>query len=215
MSFRRLTLLITLLATCVISPTLAQDSTKKEDSLCLRARPAPHCGTIVVTNVGVYGILGTVRDARAAEGLRFAVDWGVLKTVGRHSAVGLTVLASEDADGAMIGPAFHYRHWSADERSSVEVAVGMSTSQAGRGRAATRFGMLKLSPTPAVGITVRPEWRRSNEYSCLQYQSPCTYSIRGRFAVSIGIELSGPAGLIGTLPGLLAMALHQLVNIDD
>ena len=34
MSFRRLTLLITLLATCVISPTLAQDSTKKEDNLC-------------------------------------------------------------------------------------------------------------------------------------------------------------------------------------
>lgn len=205
------------------TPAGAQDSSKS-GGLCLRARPAPYCSAILLTNVGVFvvaGELGNPYYGTHLRRLRIAADWGVLLPIGRHAAAGASILVSEDVDEGLVAPALRYRHWSANERSSVEVALGASLPKTGYNSntnsvTSTFFGLIKWNPTRVVGISVRPEWRVQNDSTNCSYATPfaCTQYHHGRFALSVGIEASGVPGLIATIPMLLLAGIHALVNVE-
>lgn len=87
------------------SPAGAQADTIKQSGLCWRARPAPHCRWIIVTDFGMS------RSSRDEYEPRVDLDLGFLAVVSRRSAVGGTLLFSADESHHRSGLLARYRRW--------------------------------------------------------------------------------------------------------
>jgi hypothetical protein len=116
-----------------------------------------------------------------------------MSNVGPRDAIGVTLFATLDGIGGdnnfAIGAAARYRRW-LKEPGSVDVGLGLAV--AGDGIASgSLFGVVKVSPNPWVGIALRPEVVRIQDYS----GGPTTAS---HFRAALGIELGDVAGLVAT-----------------
>ena len=166
---------------------------------------------MLVTNFGLYGIGGRVGNDNSSGHVRIVGDWGLLGALGRHSAAGVSFLASLDDGGMIVGPALRYHRWSSDNRSSLEVAGGVAghqTTTRGRGDPPVVFGLIKWNQSPNIGLSLRPEWRRAGGYTCTyaSYGYPpysCSPYTRSGFALSVGIEIGGVAGMVGAAVGAI------------
>lgn len=198
-------LLLAAAASCSLVAVAAAQDVVKPGKLCWNnPQPRPVCSAILVTNWGVHAIsqtaTGASNDYSSGSHLRVAADWGVLFPTGPQSALGGTVLASIDNDGLILGPALRYRRWSANQKSSVELAIGMPLSTSSYDAGAVVFGMVKWNPNRFIGVSVRPELRKITDYNCLNV-SPYTCGdpfSRKTFALSAGVEIAGAPGAILT-----------------
>lgn len=92
------------------------DSTK-HSTVCWRARPAPRCQWLLVTE---FGMSHSSRDTYSP---RADVHLGLMRNVGSRSAVGASILMSSDESHRRSGLIIRYRRW-IDRRLAVELGAG-------------------------------------------------------------------------------------------
>lgn len=186
--FRALASLILLGVAPAASAQSVPDSAHPQ-ALCWTPRPAPRCHVLLVTNFGGYAAVSTYGSATVL----LVEDVGLMVNLGRHAAVGATVLLTVDySDGVTSGAALRYRRWSGDTRAW-EVAVGVRGGQnADRGAV---LGMLKYDLGPHWGVVARPElvWRCAETY--YHMCAPTSSGTASRLRVAVGIELGSWPGL--------------------
>lgn len=195
-------------AVLIVARAAGQESTVI-GGMCSRAAPLPHCSSILLTNFGVYGIVGTLSTYKHSH-VGFNADWGFLLPSGRRAAMGASVLAAWDADGVGVGPAFRYRRWAASQNSSIELALGVPIAHFGDGATTSIFGLLKWNDRGVLGLSLRTAWRKGTDATCVQLPVfSCTSSARRGFALSAGVEVAGALGVLATaaLPLAYVVAL--------
>jgi hypothetical protein len=163
--------------------------------LCYHARPRPACGAFLLTTFGGYLVLG--EEARGGTRVREVADWGAMVNVSDRDAVGGSVFASLDEAGFGLGPAVRYRRW-LPSSASLELALG----------------------TPLVTTTenihgVRPELlRQTTLVGC--GATACSFGVRQRARVSLGMEVGRVPGVVLTgLGSLAALFVSWVAAIDD
>jgi hypothetical protein len=112
-----------------------------------------------------------------------------------------------DEDAPKTGPAIRYRYSFGGDRS-FEVGLGTPVvSEYGEVRPGSLLGMAKYNPNDWLGLTVRPEYVRSEEFRC--FAGDCTEVLRWSGHVYGGIELGGRPGRVASyvVLGLLALAV--------
>ena len=193
------------------SSASAQDTTAS--TLRCAAGAAAACGDELLTNFGAYGITSTLRHGGHA---RVMADWGPLFSVGRRNAIGATYFASLDGDGLVTGPAVRFRHLLADPaRGSIELALGVPLTSSNDDLVASPYGLIKWNANRNFGLALRPEFRRAREADCSIVGCPTV--TRGTFALSVGMELGGIQGVVGTAAtaiGLVALLVGYLSGSD-
>jgi hypothetical protein len=177
--------------------------------LCWQARPAAGCRAFVLTNFGVYADITGQHAGR----LRALGDWGLMVNVTARDAVGASFFLSlkpqspDDGGAWQSGPALRYRHWTSP-RSALDLAVGYRGPTPNDQGAV--FGLVKYSPTPLIGVALRPEVVQKScpvGLCCVCNQTGWVSSVR----VLAGLELAEVPGLvvpaIGAAVGGLIYAL--------
>lgn len=172
--------------------------------ICLSyPRPGPACSVIALTNVGGY--FRIAGDGQSD--FRAVADWGLLVPAGPRSAVGASVFLALDSDNLSLGPAVRYRHWSADNKSNWEAAVGLPLND----ERILAHGLFKWNTSRLIGFAIRPELRRS--YSLYMAPGCQVYgcqTVHKTVGVSFGVEIGGVPGLAlaaATAAGLFAAVL--------
>ncbi len=175
--------------------------------LCWHAQPAAGCRVFVLTDFGVYADITGQHAGR----FRALGEWGLMVNVTPRDALGASFflsVSSPSPDGAwQSGPALRYRHWTSP-RSALDLAIGY------RGRTPNDqgavFGLFKYSPTPLVGVALRPEVVPKScpvGMCCVCNQTGWASSVR----VLAGLELAEVPGFvvpaIGAAVGGLIYAL--------
>ena len=159
---------------------------------------SPDCVYFGLTNIGVafgdarkpdgYGNIG---DSSNSE---MFIEGGVMRNVSSRNAIGATwFVAFDNAEGST-GPGARYRRW-LTARQSLE--AGLSIPVASGYEGGTLFGMIRYSPAPWIGLTVRPERIRYNQFGCTA--RGCESMTGEKTRVLIGGDLGGA-------PGATAMA---------
>ena len=204
MSGTRDTLVLTVLAAVALNTIRAagQDSASS-GRLCLNhPQPRPVCSAIALTNFGAYYRTGGNGESH----LRLIADWGLLMTTGRRSAIGGSLFLSAESRGFTLGPAIRYQHWSADAKSSWEVAIGVPLNNG----PTLAHGLVKWNVSRLVGLSIRPELRRTYDAVCSGPPYVCNASEHRGPVVSFGVEIGGVPGIALTAAsfvGLVAAAL--------
>src|SRR5262245_53757047 len=88
------------------TPHLSAQTTPTPWPTCYRARSKPDCSGFLLTNFGTYVTLGGAEQGGTP--LRLVADWGVMVNAGRHSAFGISVFPSIDANTLQVGVAARY-----------------------------------------------------------------------------------------------------------
>lgn len=162
--------------------------------LCWHAQPAAGCRAFVMTDFGVYA------DVAGQHAGRFRVlgDWGLMINVTPRDAVGASFFLSlkspspDDGGAWQSGPALRYRHWTG-RRSALDLAIGhRGPTETDRGAV---FGLVKFSPTPVIGVAIRPEVAQRScpvGACCVCNQTGWVQVVR----VMAGVELAETPGFV-------------------
>ena len=175
-------------------------------AMCLRARPAPACKGFFITSAGLG--VGTGAGPGTSP-FRMSVDYGVMKNLGR-AAIGASWFVNWDQNGTTTGPVARYRRW-IGSRASVDFAIGTPVAaNTGFGsdgllQPGSILGMVKYNPWPYLGLAVRPEYIRRQDFLCDAVN--CIEQITTGGRVYAGVEFDGVHGLVTTLVlGLVVLA---------
>jgi hypothetical protein len=176
----------------------AQDSASSGEICLNHPQPGPICAAIALTDVGVYYQTGGNGEYHAHA--RIIADWGLLMAAGRRSAAGGSIFISLEPGNFTIGPALRYRRWSGDAKSSVEFAIGVPLTS----RETIAHGLIKWNASRLVGFSIRPELRRTLDYSgCVNSPFACSGVEHRRVAVAFGVEIGGVPGIALAAAGAL------------
>lgn len=172
-------------------------------------RPAPACGTLLLTNFGVYQ---DYPQDNSVNGTRLEWDLGLMANVTRRDAVGGSLFFLTDRNGRFSeGLALRYRRWLGGE-NSVEAAVGV------RGGAelidkGAMVAMIKYNFGPKFGVVLRPELL----FSCPQYGGVCARTdASSRLRVAVGVELGSWLGVassaaLGLVAAVVSAAMPHIM----
>ncbi len=174
--------------------------------MCLRARPAPACKGFFITSAGIG--VGTGAGAGTSP-FRMSVDYGAMRNLGR-AAIGASWFVNWDQNGTTTGPVVRYRRW-IGSRASIDFAIGTPVAaNTGFGsdgllQPGSLLGMVKYNPLPYLGVAVRPEYIRRQDFLCDDVT--CIEQISTGARVYAGAEFDGVHGLVTTLVlGLVVLA---------
>lgn len=163
---------------------------------CFHARPAPACGTFLLTTAGPY--LGTT-------GLRGTVDWGFMANTSSRNAFGASWFVSLEDDELSTGPVARYRRWFEQGRS-LDVGVGTPVFATETLKPGSILTSVKYNPAHWFGVALRPELVRRTTTQCVD--ANCT-SVATHTATSGrvygGVEFGWTPGLVLSCVGFLAM----------
>jgi hypothetical protein len=199
--------LFTIAMACWVAAVAAQEpvpppepaTVRSSGGPCFRARPYPDCRVFFITNSGAYVQLGA---GPGVSPLRGTIDWGAMVNLSSTNAVGGSwfVTYLHEGTGFSTGPVVHWRRWLGTTRS-LDVAVG--TSIVGHAvRPGSVLGLVKYNPVDWLGVAVRPELVRYDDYNCLGVgcAEPVTRT-KARFY--LGAEAGGLPGLgLGVAAGV-------------
>ena len=182
-------------------------------SLCYRAQPKPACSAFLLTNFGSYLVIGQPQTGPlyGLGPLRGVADWGVMVNLGGRDAAGVSVFASVEQQGFVLGPAVRYRRWLSNG-AALEVAAGTPvTSSTDNILPGSVFGLVRWSPNSWFAVAARPELVRGTVFSGCG-PSACNADVRWRGRVSLGVEIGGAAGFTLTaVTGVAALVGAALV----
>jgi hypothetical protein len=143
-------------ATALAEAEPPADSTR----MCFRARDRSRCGSFLITEAGLLGVLRS--DVARRQWLGF-VELGAMKNVGPRSAAGLTVLYMSGSDHSRVGFRGRYRRWLGNG-FSLDLAPGIlipdGDNQFPRYKSPGVVGMVGLDAGGLVGIMVEGEVAR-------------------------------------------------------
>ena len=111
--------MIALLAVLQLAAAAPSDS-MKHSTLCWRARPAPRCQWILVTESGMSN---SSRDAYSPRG---DIAIGLMRILGPRAAIGAAFLGGGDESHSRSGFIVRYRRW-LDRRVALEIGAGPIT----------------------------------------------------------------------------------------
>ena len=186
----------------------SEESTTHQLSVRLHARPLPEQKSFIVTDAGLYYELTNNLDV--GDRFRWVWDLGVMFNVGTRNAIGASWFVTADFYEIAIGPELRYRRWFGHEQS-VDVAIGtrLPTGSLSNGSV---IGLVKYSPVQWLGIAVRPESIRHEEYDVTTNTTHTVTSGR----VYAGLELSGvPGASVFGVSAVIAVLLSLFVSNND
>jgi len=116
-------------------------------------------------------------------------------------AIGASWFVNFDQNGASTGPVARYRRW-LTSRASLDIAIGTPVAAGtafgsdGLLQPGSVLGLLKYSPVPYLGIAVRPEFIRRQDFLCDTMN--CVEQITTAGRIYAGVEFDGMHGVVTT-----------------
>ena len=182
-------------------PPPAVAATEPEAPSCA-FHPAPECRYFGVTDFGVaFGSTRTSQSIFDSTGRRVElfIEGGAMRSFGSRNAAGVTWFLALDNNPGSTGPGLRYRRW-VTRRQSVEGGVGVPLFSWDY-EAGTLFGLIRYSPAPWIGLSVRPERIRRHTFDCVAGR--CDSLPDNEVRVLVGGDLSGK-------PGATSMAAYGI-----
>jgi hypothetical protein len=182
-------------------PPPAVAATESEAPSCA-FHPAPECRYFGVTDFGLaFGSTHTPESIfdSTERRVELFIEGGVMRTFGARNAAGVTWFLAFDNDTGSTGPGLRYRRW-VTRRQSVEGGVGVPLLSWDY-EAGTLFGLIRYSPAPWIGLSVRPERIRRHTFDCVAGR--CDSLPDSEVRVLLGGDLSGK-------PGAASMAAYGI-----
>lgn len=138
------------------------------------------------------------------------IEGGVMRNVASRDAIGFTWFVAFDSNAGSTGPGARYRRW-LKKRQSLDAGVGIPLASSDYD-VGTLFGLIRYSPAPWVGLTVRPERIRGTSFEC--GISTCGYQPHDQFRVLAGGDLSGrPGATLMAVYGIVAGVVGVLLSL--